>query len=246
MSKFKASTRLTEINAEQIEQLRREYNEISVSKFSLSDAFKQHLFHKRSYVIIAKNNHSEEFGKYNQILANLYTNLSQIKSSETETNKRITIALRTLIKMKLDVSRLRFKTLEIKTATKPDFAPLVNFPLFDDSHSARQKQYTISFTESEYKEYQERFTGQDFVKLLFEFFDEFTVYEKEFTNPSILYASNDKLLEAGTLANNYVLSKKHEESIIKKLTDFIHNYGSFHKRLIDGSADLLAFIDGAK
>ncbi|MCF7536269.1 hypothetical protein [Pseudomonas petrae] len=246
MSQFKASTRLTEINAEQIEQLRREYNEISVSKFSLSDAFKQHLFHNRSFVIIAKNCHSIEFGKYNQTLANLYTNLSQIKSAVPETNKNITIALRTLLKMKLDVSRLRFKTLEINTATKPDFESLINLPLFEDSHSPRKNQYTISLTENEHKEYQDRFANQDLVKLLFEFFDAFTVYEKEFINSSIEFADNNKLRDVGVLANKYVLDKKQDESTIRTLTDFVHNYGAFHKKLISGSNDLLAFIDGAK
>ena len=248
MSKFKTSTRLTEINAEQIEQIRREYNQISVSKFSLSEAFKQHILHNRSYIVIAKNSHSEEFGKYNQILANLHTNLSQIKSSDTETNQRINNTLRNLIKMKLDVSRLRFKTLEIKTTIKPDFEPVISFSLFDDSHSERKKQYTISFTEKERNEYQAKFESPDFSQLLCSFFNEFSVYEKNFTNSSISLATDKTLNKCGEVLNTYVAEKKNSEGTIKNILDFLE--GSLlkvtHPALINGSADLVAFIDGAK
>ncbi|RMV28115.1 hypothetical protein ALP12_00449 [Pseudomonas savastanoi pv. phaseolicola] len=248
MSKFKASTRLTEINAEQVEQLRREYNEISVSKFSLSDAFKQHLFHNRSYVVIAKNANHEEFSKYNQILANLHTNLSQIKNAEPEITRRINNSLRNLIKMKLDVSRLRFKTLEIKTSTKPDFEPTIHLPLFDDSHSERRKQYTISLTEQENKKYQETFASQTFVKLLFGFFDEFTVYEKEFSNTAIFYTSDETLLKCSDAVNNYVVKKTSDEKLLMQILIFLESkfFSEGHQRIIKASADLLAFIDGAK
>lgn len=248
MRKFKASTRLTEINAEQIEQLRREYNQISVSKFSLSEAFKQYALHNRSYVVIAKNSNFDEFSKYNQILANLHTNLSQIKSSDVETNKRINSALRNLIKMKLDVSRLRFKTLEIKTSTKPDFASIINSSLFDDSHSERKKQYTISFTEKEYEGYKSKFANKDFFNLLCAFFNEFAVYEKEFTNPSINLVADNTLAKCGEVANTYVIEKKHSEATIKNILDYL--LGTFsektHPALINGSAELINFIDGAK
>lgn len=248
MSKFKASTRLTEINAEQVEQLRREYNEISASKFSLSDAFKQHLFHNRSYVVIAKNTNYKEFNKYNQILANLYTNLSQIKSANAEITKRINNILRSLIRMKLDVSRLRFKTLEIKTSIKPDFEPTIHLPLFDDSHSIRKKQYTISLTEQEHTEYQERFASQDFIKTLFDFFGEFTVYEKEFSNTAISYTSDETLLKCSEVVNNYVVKKISDEKPLIQILIFLENkvFSEGHQRIIKGSADLLAFIYGAK
>lgn len=248
MSKFKASTRLTEINAEQIEQLRREYNQISVSKFSLSEAFKQYALHNRSYVVIAKNSNFDEFSKYNQILANLHTNLSQIKSSDAETNKRINSALRNLTKMKLDVSRLRFKTLEIKTSTKPNLEPNINLPLFDDSNSERKKQHTISFTEKECGEYKAKFQNQDFSNLLRTFFDEFSVYEKEFSNPSINLVSDNNLARCGEAANTYVAEKKHNETVIKNILDYLQGAFSekIHPALINGSADLINFIDGAK
>ncbi|AOE82007.1 hypothetical protein A7318_26455 [Pseudomonas lurida] len=246
MSKFKASTRLTEINAEQIEQLRREYNQVSISKFSLSEAFKQYALHNRSYVIIAKNGNFEEFGKYNQILANLHTNISQIKSSEPETNKRINSALRVLLKMKLDISRLRFKTIEIRTSVKPNFEPIINIPLYDDSHSERKKQYTISFSEKEFIEYKSKHSADEFAKSLVNFCSEFSVFEKEFTNPSILYANNDKLMECGNITNSYVTNKKNDESLLKTIIDFVHSYAHYHKKLIAGSSELIAFIDGDK
>ncbi|GLX89740.1 hypothetical protein Pfra02_23090 [Pseudomonas fragi] len=248
MSKFKASTRLTEINAEQVEQLRREYNEISVSRFSLSDAFKQHLFHNRSYVVIAKNANYQEFSNYNQILANLHTNLSQIKSIEPEIKKRINNTLRNLIKMKLDVSRLRFKTLEIKASTKPDFEPTIHLPLFDDSHSDRQTQYTISLTEQENKQYQEMFASQTFIKLLFGFFDEFKVYEKEFSNTAILFTSDETLLKCSEAVNNYVVKKTGDEKPLIQILTFLESkfFSEGHQKIVKASADILAFIDGAK
>lgn len=248
MSKYKASTRLTEINAEQIEQLRREYNQLSVSKFSLSEAFKQYALQNRSYVVIAKNGNFEEFSRYNQILANLCTNLSQFKSADPEINRRINNTLRNLIKMKLDVSRLRFKTLEIKTSTKPDFAAIINSSLFDDSNSERKKQYTISFTKKECSEYKEKFPKQDFYNLLRNFFVEFSVYEKEFTNPSINLALDNNLVKCGEAANAYVVEKKHSEAIIKNILDYLQGAFSekIHPNIIKGSADLIAFIDGAK
>lgn len=248
MSKFKASTRLTEINSEQIEQLRREYNQLSVSKFSLSDAFKQYALQNRSYVVIAKNGNFEEFSKYNQILANLCTNLSQFKSADPETNKRINNTLRNLIKMKLDVSRLRFKTLELKTSTKPDFEPIINLSLYDDSHSDRKKQYTISFTEIECREYKGKFPNQDFFKLLCNFLNEFSVYEKEFTNSSINLALDNNLVKCGEAANAYVVEKKQSEATMKYILDYLQGTFSekIHPVLMNGSADLIAFIDGAK
>ena len=246
MSKFKASTRLTEINAEQIEQLRREYNQVSFSKFSLSEAFKQYALHNRGYVVIAKNRNFEEFGKYNQTLANLHTNISQIKSSDPEINKRINSTLRTLLIMKLDISRLRFKTSEIRTSVKPDFEPIINTPLHNDSHSERKKQYTISFTEKEYIEYKSKHPNVDFSKLLFSFCNEFSVYEKEFSNSSIHYAVDENLKLCGDTANSYVIHKKEKESDIVKILNFIDAFKNYHNKIIAGSANLIAYIDGAK
>lgn len=246
MSKFKASTRLTEINAEQVEQIRREYNQISVSKFSLSEAFKQYALHNRNYVVIAKNCHFEDFCKYNQILANLHTNFSQVKSTNPETNSIINATLRNLIKMKLDVSRLRFKTLEIKTTIKPNFEPVIKFSLFDDSHSERKKQYTISFTQKESAAYKARFPSQDFSKLLCSFFNDFSVYEKDFTNSSITLATNEKLLQCGDYLNSYVTKNNNDEKLIIGYLNFIKSWSDHHRKIINGSADLIAFIDGAK
>ena len=150
--------------------------------------------------------------------------------------------------MKLDVSRLRFKTLEIKTTMKPDFEPVINFPLFDDSHSERKKQYTISFTEKERNEYQAKFESPDFSQLLCSFFNEFSVYEKNFTNSSINLATDKTLNKCGEVLNTYVAEKKNNEGTIKNILDFLE--GSLlkvtHPALINGSADLVAFIDGAK
>lgn len=246
MSKFKASTRLTEINAEQIEQLRREYNQLSVSKFSLSKAFKQYALQRRSYVVIAKNGNFEDFSKYNQILANLYTNLSQIKSDNSETNKRINNTLRNLIKMKLDVSRLCFKTLEIKTTVKPNIGPTIHLPLFDDSHSDRKKQYTISFTEAEHAEYKEKYPEGDFLKLLFCFFNEFSVYEEVFSNTSIDLTKHEKFLQCSDLVNKHTLNKSKDDKAITSYLVFLDNWSESHGKLISGSKDLINFIGGAK
>lgn len=150
--------------------------------------------------------------------------------------------------MKLDVSRFRFKTLDIKTSTMPDFAAIINSSLFDDSHSKRKKQYTISFTEKEYREYKEKFPKQDFFKLLCNFFNEFSVYEKEFTNSSINLALDNNLIKCGEAANAYVVEKKHSEAIIKYILDYLQGTFSekIHPHIIKGSAELIAFIDGAK
>ena len=89
MSKYKLSMRLTEINSIVIEQLRKEYNQISHTKFSLSNAFKQYFLNGHSYVVISKNTNAVEFRKYNQLIVNLHTNLNRVETDDLELTKLI-------------------------------------------------------------------------------------------------------------------------------------------------------------
>ena len=84
--------------------------------------------------------------------------------------------------------------------------------------------------------------------MLRNFFDEFSVYEKEFTNPSLNLALDNNLVKCGEAANAYVVEKKHSEAIIKNILDYLQGAFSekIHPNIIKGSADLIAFIDGAK
>lgn len=245
MSKFKASTRLTEINSIIIEQLRKEYNQISSSKFSLSEAFKQHYLNGCSHVVISRNANAQEFRKYNQLIVNLHTNLNRVITSDSDLNKLIRNTLKRLIQIRIDISPLLFESYSIETSKKPDFEVAINRQLVLDRFSKRDKQYTISFTQNEYELYKKQIStmpdkGDLFKHLLYDFFEDFTVYQKQFDNANIAVINDENLNRTSEYINKYVADKLTNETKLKEAIEyFVIRISAIHEKLITGSADLL-------
>lgn len=250
MSKYKLSTRLTEINSIVIEQLRKEYNQISSTKFSLSNAFKQHFLNDRSYVVISKNTNAVDFRKYNQLIVNLHTNLNRIETEDPALKKLISNAINKIMEARVNIKPLLFESFAVQTSKKPDVEATINHPLFIDQLSKREKQYTISFSQEEFSLYQRKLLTLDekdksFSSQLYKFLSEFSVYQAIFSNPNISFAHNDGLIKICDYINRYVLEGSKKESQLKETLEyFIPRIDMINDKLMDGSSDLVEMILG--
>lgn len=252
MSKYKLSVRLTEINSIVIEQLRKEYNQISHTKFSLSNAFKQYFLNGHSYVVISKNTNSVEFRKYNQLIVNLHTNLNRVETDDLELTKLISNAINKIMEARVNIKPLLFESFSIQTSKKPDIEASINQPLFIDQFSKREKQYTISFSHEEFSSYQERLLALDgdnksFSKQIYKFLNEFSVYQVVFSNPNISYSSDEGLIKICDYINRYIVEVfKKEPQLKEAIIYFISRINVINEKLVTGSADLIEMILGCK
>lgn len=250
MSKYKLSARLTEINSIVIEQLRKEYNQISHTKFSLSDAFKQYFLNGRSYVVISTNTNAVEFRKYNQLIVNLHTNLNRVETGDPELTKLISNAINKIIEARVNIKPLLFESFSIQTSKKPDIEASINQPLFIDQFSKREKQYTISFSQEEFSLYQNKLLTLDekdraFTSQLYKLLNEFSVYQARFSNPNISFANDENLIKVCDYINRYVVEGSKKESQLKETLEyFIPRINIVNDKLMAGSADLIEMILG--
>lgn len=248
MSKYKLSARLTEINSIVIEQLRKEYNQISHTKFSLSDAFKQYFLNGRSYVVISTNTNAVEFRKYNQLIVNLHTNLNRVETGDPELTKLISNAINKIIEARVNIKPLLFESFSIQTSKKPDIEASINQPLFIDQFSKREKQYTISFSQEEFSLYQNKLLTLDekdraFSSQLYKLLNEFSVYQARFSNPNISFANDENLIKVCDYINRYVVEGSKKEPQLKETLEyFIPRINIVNDKLMAGSADLIEMI----
>lgn len=252
MSKFKASTRLTDINSELIEEFRKEYNQISPSKFSLSEAFKQYYIHGKKYVVLIDNSNSEAFRKYNQYIVNLHTNINRVETSKPDLKKIISDMSYTLLKIRAEIIPLRAKNFAIVTSVKPDDGLIIYRPLINDTHSQGRRQFTISFSESEHILYKSRMSESDessktLKKQLIDFFQEFKIFKSEFQNPNIELCSDLNLGKGGDYVNKYLTDLLDDEKNLQEVLQYLaKRILEVHVKLLAGSTELLAVINGAK
>ena len=250
MSKYKLSARLTEINSIVIEQLRKEYNQISHTKFSLSDAFKQYFLNGRSYVVISTNTNAVEFRKYNQLIVNLHTNLNRVETGDPELTKLISNAINKIIEARVNIKPLLFESFSIQTSKKPGTEASINQPLFIDQFSKREKQYTISFSQEEFSLYQNKLLTLDekdraFSSQLYKLLNEFSVYQARFSNPNISFANDENLIKVCDYINRYVVEGSKKEPQLKETLEyFIPRINIVNDKLMAGSADLIEMILG--
>lgn len=248
MGKYKLSTRLTEINSIVIEQLRKEYNKISPTKFSLSNAFKQHFLKGRSHIVISKNANALEFRKYNQIIVNLHTNLNRVDTNDPALIKSISRAVNKILEVRVNIKPLLFDSLSIQASKKPSAEVSINLPLFVDPFSKREKQYTISFSQEEFSLYKEKIltlNDQDktFSKQLHKFLTDFSVCQLTFSNPNISFAADEGLTKASEYIDRYIVENSKNETKLKEAIEYlITRLSIVDDRLMAGSADLFEVI----
>ena len=250
MRKHKLSTRLTEINSIVIEQLRKEYNKISPTKFSLSSAFKQHFLKGRSHIVILKNANALEFRKYNQMIVNLHTNLNRVDTSDPILIKNISNAVNKILEVRVNTKPLLFDSLAIQTFKKPSADVSISQPLFADQFSKREKQYTISFSQEEFSLYKEKLLTLDdhdksFSKQLHKFMSDFSVYQPTFSNPHISFAADEGLTKASEYIDRYIVESSTNETKLKEAIEYlITRLNIVNDRLMAGSTDLFEVIVG--
>lgn len=250
MRKYKLSTRLTEINSIVIEQLRKEYNKISSTKFSLSNAFKQHFLNGRSHIVISKNANALEFRKYNQMIVNLHTNLNRVDTSNPALIKNISRAVNKILEARVNIKPLLFDSLSIQTSKKPFAEASINQPLFVDPFSKREKQYTISFSEEEFSIYKEKLLTLDeqdklFSKQLRKFLNDFSVCQLTYSNPNISFASDEGLTKASEYIGRYIVESSTNETKLKEAVEYlITRLNIVDDKLMAGSTDLFEVIVG--
>jgi hypothetical protein len=250
MSKYKLSARLTEINSIVIEQLRKEYNQISSTKFSLSNAFKQYFLNGRSYVVISTNTNAVEFRKYNQMIVNLHTNLNRIETEDPALIKLISNSINKILEARVNIKPLLFESFSIQTSKKPDIEASINHPLFIDQLSKREKQYTISFSQEEFSIYQRKLLtleekDKPFFSQLYKFLNEFSVYQAIFSNPNISFSHDENLIKVCDYINRYVVESSNKESQLKETLEyFVSRINTVNDKLMAGSTDLIEVILG--
>ncbi|WP_460132897.1 hypothetical protein [Pseudomonas sp. S1_E04] len=250
MRKYKLSTRLTEINSIVIEQLRKEYNKISPTKFSLSNAFKQHFLNGRSHIVISKNANALEFRKYNQMIVNLHTNINRVDTSNPVLIKTISRAVNKILEARVNIKPLLFDSFSIQTSKKPIAEVLINQPLFVDPFSKREKQYTISFSQKEFSLYKEKLLtlnekDKPFSKQLHKFLNDFSVCQLTFSNPNISFASDEGLTKASEYIDRYIVENSTNEMKLNEAVDYsITRLNIVDEKLMAGSTDLFEVIAG--